>query len=122
MEIRRFALIKISPGIIFLTTNRVSEFDPAFESRIHFKVSYTSLTAAQRTALWRNFLCPLSNRAWDEDILSRLGADLELNGREIKNNITTALALAEDQGTKLAEEHIRTVYTLKTKWEKRIEA
>lgn len=35
-------------GVIFLTTNRLGEFDPAFESRIPFKLFYDALTPEQR--------------------------------------------------------------------------
>ena len=43
-------------GIMLLTTNRVTEFDPAALSRIHFKVKYDDLKSNAKSAIWRDFL------------------------------------------------------------------
>lgn len=43
-------------GIMFLTTNRVSTFDAAFQSRIHISLEYPDLDKKSRKAIWENFL------------------------------------------------------------------
>lgn len=43
-------------GIMFLTTNRVSTFDAAFQSRIHISLEYPALDKKSRKAIWENFL------------------------------------------------------------------
>ncbi|EHK22006.1 uncharacterized protein TRIVIDRAFT_132053, partial [Trichoderma virens Gv29-8] len=43
-------------GILILTTNRYTSFDPAFKSRIHFYLDYSNLCVHTRRTLWRNFM------------------------------------------------------------------
>lgn len=43
-------------GIMFLTTNRVETFDPAFQSRIHISIDYPELSSESRRLVWKNFL------------------------------------------------------------------
>lgn len=103
-------------GVIFLTTNRLSEFDPAFESRIQFKLFYEALTPLQRAHIWKSLLSPISDKLWDDDFLLDLGTRYELNGREIKNMIKTSLALADDDGEDLDERHLKIVAQLNNNW------
>lgn len=41
---------------MFLTTNRVSTFDQAFQSRIHISLDYKELSSDSRRVVWQNFL------------------------------------------------------------------
>src|SRR5271163_4464933 len=43
-------------GILFLTTNRVSEFDEAILSQIHIMLRYYDLDREARRDIWTNFL------------------------------------------------------------------
>lgn len=43
-------------GIMFLTTNRVSTFDVAFQSRIHISLEYSELDKKSRKGIWETFL------------------------------------------------------------------
>jgi SpoVK/Ycf46/Vps4 family AAA+-type ATPase len=43
-------------GIMFLTTNRVSQFDEAILSRTHLMLRYDDLTKEARKQVWGNFL------------------------------------------------------------------
>lgn len=43
-------------GIMFLTTNRREDFDPAFESRITIKLEYSRLDANGRALIWKETL------------------------------------------------------------------
>lgn len=77
-------------GVLFLTTNRASKFDPAILSRIHIIVKYPELKQDQRMGIWRSSLdraptlkgppC-LSNEE-----LTEL-AKLDLNGRQVRSRL-----------------------------------
>ena len=93
---------------MFLTTNRVNTFDPAFASRIHISLNYKELSVASRRTVWKNFL---DNSPHDHVIttqeLDEL-ARLDMNGRQIKNILKIARLLATRQDAKLNREHILT--------------
>lgn len=83
-------------GILILTSNRVGTFDEAFKSRIQLAVHYNSLDSHQRFAIWGNFIRRLKELGEEgidfvdlEDNIGKL-ASREMNGREIRNVITTA--------------------------------
>lgn len=97
-------------GILFLTTNRVSTFDPAFKSRVHLALKYSALTATSRRELFINFIKRTSKDApaFDDATIERLAA-VDINGRQIKNAVRTASALAKDEGVPLNEEHLQAV-------------
>lgn len=97
-------------GILFLTTNRITTFDPAFKSRIHLALKYNALTTAARKELFINFISRTSKTppVFDDETLNRLSA-VDINGRQIKNAVRTASALARDEKVPLNEEHLQTV-------------
>ncbi|KAJ0161401.1 hypothetical protein CTA2_6291 [Colletotrichum tanaceti] len=102
-DLKRNALVSVFlrvleyyDGILILTSNRVGTFDEAFKSRIQLAIHYTNLTTHQRTMIWGNFFRRLKDMS-DEDIdfldLEDHLEDLarhKMNGREIRNVITTA--------------------------------
>jgi AAA+ superfamily predicted ATPase len=96
---------------MFLTTNRVNTFDPAFQSRIHISLDYQELSMPSRRMIWKNFIesGPLENRVTDTQ-LNTLSL-LHMNGRQIKNVLKTAQLLArrKSENRYLAYEHIMTV-------------
>ncbi|KAF4543397.1 uncharacterized protein LTHEOB_96 [Lasiodiplodia theobromae] len=88
-------------GILILTSNRVGTFDEAFKSRIQLALHYKNLTEAQRKKIWRNFLNRLRDigegKSIDlDDIRDNIDqlAKYKMNGRQIRNSITTARQLA----------------------------
>jgi SpoVK/Ycf46/Vps4 family AAA+-type ATPase len=114
-------------GIMFLTTNRVTQIDDAIASRIHFKLKYNNLNLEQRTNIWRRFLeraaTPQGAPIYSQDTFdSWVGK--ERNGREvslsstcsrsklitglfqIKNLVSTAHALATQEGCQVAMSHL----------------
>jgi SpoVK/Ycf46/Vps4 family AAA+-type ATPase len=106
-------LLEYYQGILFLTTNRVEEFDPAFKSRIHLSVEYQPLNPVKRACIWRNLLGQIRDcRDWDQATYDRLGQDFEINGREIKNLIKPALAIATYRKEPLTENVLRLVYSI----------
>lgn len=48
-------LLEYHQGILFLTTNRVKRFDPAFHSRISIALKYDELQSVAREKVWENF-------------------------------------------------------------------
>jgi len=98
-------------GIMFLTTNRIDCFDEAFKSRIHLAIKYPTLSHSSRRDLWRAFIFRASpgsksSLGWlNMGSLGRL-ADEELNGRQIKNIVRTAHALAVSEGSDMRLDHI----------------
>ncbi|KAF8534258.1 P-loop containing nucleoside triphosphate hydrolase protein [Trichophaea hybrida] len=83
-------------GIMFLTTNRIGSFDSAFTSRIHLAIKYPALSHSFRRDLWKVFICKASPAppAWmNLESLNELASE-NLNGRQIKNIVRTAHALA----------------------------
>ncbi|CDO77742.1 hypothetical protein BN946_scf184993.g5 [Trametes cinnabarina] len=95
-------------GILFLTTNRVTVFDPAFISRIHVGLHFGDLTPAARAQVWRAFLrkAGVSVQTGVHDELVRRLATREVNGRHIKNACRTAQSLAYSRGEALRIEHL----------------
>lgn len=116
-------------GVLFLTTNRVESFDPAFTSRIHVALHYQRLGDAERTRIWANNFDRLERDSAGKVYVTpsarefvfdrRSGGEvngLRWNGREIRNALQTAVALAEtealDEGLEkvsLSARHIRQV-------------
>jgi hypothetical protein len=106
-------LLEYYEGMMFLTTNRVSTIDPAFESRIDVSIDYPNLTPELRLQIWENFLYR------DEEVKAAIGKEelepiskLALNGRQIKSAVKTAqlLAMSKEEGLKV--EHLRKVLRL----------
>src|SRR5215469_7611070 len=96
-------------GILFLTTNRISTFDTAFQSRIHLTIHYPDLGTAARKTIWSNFLnLSTATTAFTEADLSEL-ANENLNGRQIKNALKTAELLANLEEKPLDMEDVRIV-------------
>ncbi|KAK0512987.1 hypothetical protein JMJ35_005004 [Cladonia borealis] len=93
-------VIEYYEGILILTSNRVGTFDEAFKSRLQLALHYEKLKLKDRRKIWENFikrLETLEETRIDFDDLHKHVNDLakhELNGRQIRNAITTARQLA----------------------------
>ncbi|KAI9171699.1 ATPase family AAA domain-containing protein [Paramyrothecium foliicola] len=113
-------------GVLFLTTNRVRSFDPAFLSRIHVALHYKSLRDEDRERIWVNNFDRLERESAGKVHVSVAARDLvwsgaevrclQWNGREIRNAMQTALALAEFDASDecsdkilIGEKHIKAV-------------
>ncbi|OJD15317.1 hypothetical protein ACJ73_08988 [Blastomyces percursus] len=101
-------------GIFFLTTNRETEFDEAILSRIHLKIKYPNLSRQQRKAIWKHFVSRARTHqgpaAISDQDLNRL-ATSDLNGREIKNLMSIAHALATVDRTRVSYTYIERAST-----------
>ncbi|KAI5779375.1 hypothetical protein EDC01DRAFT_780252 [Geopyxis carbonaria] len=107
-------LLEYFQGILFLTTNRVETFDDAFQSRIHVALRYTELGFKAKVKIWTMFFEMVRKQEGTEksvfteeniEWLSRKN----LNGRQIKNIVRTAQALAKSKKEQMDMKHIRIV-------------
>eukprot|EP00980_Cylindrotheca_fusiformis_P000081 scaffold19_cov114-Cylindrotheca_fusiformis.AAC.28 len=99
-------LVEYFKGVLFLTSNRVDALDPAFKTRITLGLRYEPLGQEGRKKVWTNLLCAsgyqkviAESNVIDVDKLSLF----QLNGREIKNAIRLAMALAEEDSVPLSQ-------------------
>ncbi|UKZ45950.1 hypothetical protein TrVGV298_000145 [Trichoderma virens] len=97
-------------GILFLTTNRVGDFDEAFTSRIHISLYYPELDAGKTLEVFDNNLAMIEGRFAKKNRVINIEntkirgfaathflqhKEARWNGRQIRNACQTALALAE---------------------------
>ena len=106
-------LLEYYTGILFLTTNRVESLDPAFQSRVQCALRYEPLDAASRAQIWGDLLSRLTlPRADDVDVAAL--AARPLNGRQIKNTLQLAVALAANERVPLAQRHLEATLDITT--------
>lgn len=96
-------LLEYHDGVLFLTTNRVRQFDPAFHSRVSLAIHYPAADASHRAAIWASLL--RASRLEHLDAAAFASADL--NGRQIKNVLRLAQTLARSEGVEVSEAHVR---------------
>jgi SpoVK/Ycf46/Vps4 family AAA+-type ATPase len=104
-------MLEYYDGILILTSNRVGTFDAAFKSRIQVALHYSKLSRASSKKIWRNFLDMLEEAEEEVDVneLERHLDDLsndDMNGRQIRNCMTTARQLAAFRNQKLGWQHL----------------
>lgn len=99
-------LLEYHQGVMFLTTNRVGEFDPAFYSRISVAIKYSSLTDQARFKVWNNLLTAAGIAANLSDIEALCAQYPRVNGRQIKNAIRSGMALAKAEGVPMEMRHL----------------
>lgn len=110
-------------GILFLTSNRVGSFDAAFKSRIQLALHYDDLSGSDRQKIWRTFfqrLRELNETNVDYDDLDDHLLELAkhgMNGRQIRNAITTARQLAQFDDEKLSYTQLKQVINVSAKFE-----
>jgi len=116
-------LVEYFSGILFLTSNRMDSLDPAFQTRITLSLPYYNLTVDGRQKIWDNLLVKSGvlptkdhRKSLDNEPVSAVGSSLSvqptidtgelakhpLNGREIKNALRLALALAAEENCPLS--------------------
>ncbi|GLB02626.1 hypothetical protein AtubIFM57258_003984 [Aspergillus tubingensis] len=100
-------------GILFLTSNRAENMDPAFESRIHVSICYPELTEKTRRQIWMQFLAAPNVEIFSNEQLDEI-AKVELNGRQIKNVLRTAHLLAQEENTSVGYEDVQTILSLRS--------
>jgi SpoVK/Ycf46/Vps4 family AAA+-type ATPase len=109
-------LLEYYSGILFLTTNRVESIDPAFQSRVTCALRYDPLTVEARAQIWTTMLRQLdidiTTTATDIDVTELARADI--NGRQIKNTLQLAAALARHDRVPVGQVHLRETLAVTT--------
>lgn len=99
-------LVEYFSGILFLTSNRIDSLDPAFQTRITLALRYEALDKEGRTQVWNNLLIKSGLQYTLDDAIvdtSQL-ARSPLNGREIKNALRLAMAMAREKNEPLSQD------------------
>jgi AAA+ superfamily predicted ATPase len=115
-------LLMESQGILILTSNRVGTFDEAFKSRIQLALHFSNLDADRRAKIWAKFIDRLAEVKEDvdfDDVKAHLQALAQqpMNGRQIRNAVTTARQLARFRKTKLNYAHLKQAIGVSQKFE-----
>jgi len=93
-------------GTLMLTTNLSANIDPAFKSRITMAVHFPEPTLDKMNSIWRTLL---KRAGFSQSVLEPHMEKLlsyKVNGREIKNTCSTALALAKFREVEPSIEHL----------------
>ena len=116
-------LLEYFQGILFLTTNRVETFDEAFVSRIHLSLRYEELSTKARLRVWKLFLEKVRStegveiaKITESDYMDLARRDV--NGRQIKNLVRAAQALAVYEEKPLSMAHIKRVIDVAESFER----
>ncbi|KAI9791932.1 MAG: hypothetical protein M1835_008168 [Candelina submexicana] len=102
-------------GIMILTTNRVKDIDDAVQSRISVALHYGPLGLDTRKTIWESFLkkaATAKGRAEYTSVDLDWLSSKEVNGRQIKNMIATAHALAVSEMVPLSRSQLEVVVSL----------
>jgi SpoVK/Ycf46/Vps4 family AAA+-type ATPase len=96
---RSVMLIQLSSfeGIVIFATNLISNYDPAFISRIRRKVQFKLPDEAARTQIWNAQIpkeLPLDSSVNFEELASKFD---EISGRDIKNAVFQAVVAAASE-------------------------
>lgn len=105
-----------------MTSNRVGTFDEAFKSRIQLALHFDNLDTERRIKIWSKFidrLAELDEGVAFEDVRSHLYdlAKQQMNGRQIRNAITTARQLARFRKDKLGYRHLKQAIDVSQRFE-----
>ena len=106
-------------GILFMTTNRPGDIDDAVHARIHLSIGMPALNADERATIWSNFIRELDPTTYSSRAKSALMmhasnnyAANNLNGRQIRNSMRMAIALAHLDGATVDPGHLDQVMDL----------
>lgn len=118
-------------GILFLTTNRPGSLDEAFQSRIHITLGLPDLTRENQLKVWALFIHDLDiSKDKQLKLMQYVGERVLkeepnvdgtvkanwLNGRQIRNCVRAAMALATQEGVPISKEHIQAVVDIGRKF------
>jgi SpoVK/Ycf46/Vps4 family AAA+-type ATPase len=90
-------------GLAILTTNLKASLDKSFQRRLRFTVDFPFPDAAQREAIWRRVF---PARTPLKDVDSRLLAQLNMTGGNIRNIALNSAFLAAEAHSAVAMEHL----------------
>jgi AAA+ superfamily predicted ATPase len=73
-------------GIMFLTTNRLTTFDDAFQSRIHFAMKFGDLTPRVKKTIWETFLRKVPTEVKISEVEISDLSRKDINGRQVRRS------------------------------------
>jgi len=122
LHLSHVTLLIIPQGILILTSNRVGTFDEAFKSRIQLALHFSNLDTERRAKIWAKFIDRLAEVKEDvdfDDVKAHLQALAQqpMNGRQIRNAVTTARQLARFRKAKLNYAHLKQAIGVSQKFE-----
>lgn len=112
-------MLEYQSGIVFLTSNRVDDFDTALFSRVHITLKFTGLTVPHCRFIWVK-MSEQTDHDLTESDFDRL-SQIPMDGRTIKNILRVASLQAkmrfrtdERASSRLGMDDIKTVlrYTI----------
>jgi hypothetical protein len=103
-------LLEYHQGILFLTTNRVTNLDEAFYSRVSLALHYPEHGPLERHTIWANLLdaAGISRSQLDLELLTRAS----LNGRQIKHVVKIASSLARAANREVRQEDLQQIIAI----------
>lgn len=87
-------LLEYYDGVLLLTTNRVTDIDEAFYSRISYPIQYDEFSHETRRQVARN-LFQMNKIDMGDEFIDQI-AKADCNGRQLKNAIRQARFLAKE--------------------------
>lgn len=97
-------------GIMFLTTNRKTELDHAFQSRISLVLEYNDLTYENRLKIWQSLLDSAGINLAES--YTNEYAKYIMNGRNIKNIVRLAHSISLGNGEETNNTHFDEIFSL----------
>ena len=102
-------------GVMFLTTNRMSDFDEALESRVQIIVHYPPLGPESRAKIWEKHI---KEETVPPDwhltaVCQEFGKRYNLNGREIRNLVQASARICRQRNQPLSKDMIEDIYDLR---------
>lgn len=118
---------------MILTTNRITALDIAVQSRIHLAIRYDDLNKKQKENIFKIFLRQLEpdsikNETAIFDFIEEYGSEHKLNGRQIRNVVSSALSLARSMGKesdsdeRLDIKHLKQVLSITKDFQEQLES
>jgi hypothetical protein len=109
-------VVEYYEGIVFLTSNRLEDFDEAyeaFESRLHLRLRFAPLHSDKKQNIYQVALAQVPEiQHWTVEDFQRLANDLDVNGRQIANLVRTALAISSYKKEPLTVETLIRVHKI----------
>ena len=120
--------IQYHQGIVFITTNRVTNFDRALMPRIDITLGLPPLDRGRRASIWHNLIQDLLDdgtiNASQSDDLRLLARDRwskdDINGHQIKKAVQNAKIVAEKKGKRLGHREIDMMLKMEREFQERV--
>lgn len=110
---------------MLLTTNRLTSLDVAVLSRIHLAIRYRDLGPDDIINIFNTFLKKADidpeDRRDIERWVKREATEYNLNGRQIRNIVTSAQALARSEKKLLTRDHLDDVLKMTDKFQRALQ-